>query len=109
MYDFHEATRRGSHLSLVVPPSRAERSNWWIVTLLPVLPVVVVATFAIATALLWYHPAKQPSGLFGNLGQAFEAMQSGGTAANAAATLALKRLEERIYGKENQDAPAKTQ
>lgn len=86
MDDHKYRSGRGSHLSLVTSPNRAERAKWWIGTLLPVLPVVVVATFAIATALLWYHPAKQQSGFFGNLGQALEAMQSGGTAASAAAT-----------------------
>ena len=30
-------------------------------------------------------------------------------AANAAATLALRRLEEKIYGPENQDATAETE
>jgi hypothetical protein len=83
-----EGTGRGSHLSLVMPPSRAERAKWWIVTVLPVLPVVVLAAVAVAAATLWYRPAKQQSGLFDNLGQAVQAMQAGGSAANAAATAA---------------------
>ncbi len=88
MYEFHEGLGRGSHLSLVMPPSRAESAKWWIVTLLPVLPFVVLNAVAIAAVMLWYHPAKQQSGFFDNLGQAVQAMQSGGSAANAAATAA---------------------
>ena len=86
MYEFHEGLGRGSHLSLVMPPSRAESAKWWIVTLLPVLPVVVLAAVAVAAEILWYHPAKQQSGFLDNLGQAVQAIESGASAANAAAT-----------------------
>src|ERR1700693_55676 len=61
-----EGTGRGSHLSLVMPPSRAESAKWWIVTLLPVLPAIVLAAVAIPAVMLWYHPAKQRSGFFDN-------------------------------------------
>src|ERR1700733_2572051 len=85
-----EGTGRGSHLSLVMPSSRAERLRWWVVTLLPVVPVVVVATVAIAA--VWDHPTKRLSGFgFGNLELALQSMQSGGTTANAAATVAASQ------------------
>jgi len=59
------------------------------VTLLPVVPVVVVAGVSV---MLWDHPTKrQPPSFFGGLGQALQAIQSGGTAANSAATVAASQ------------------
>ena len=90
--DFKEGFGRGSHLIRVIPPTRAERARWWVVTLLPVVPVAVVAAFAIVSVMLWDHPTKRQSLLgLGDLEQALQAIQSGGSAANAAATVAASQ------------------
>jgi hypothetical protein len=90
--DLKEGTGRGSHLSLVVSPTKGERVRWWVVTLLPVVPVVVVGAVAVADVMLWDHPTKrQPLLGIGGLGQALQAIQSGGTTANAAATVAASQ------------------
>jgi hypothetical protein len=86
-----EGTGRGSRLSLVTSPTRAERVRWWVVTLLPVVPVVVVGAVAVAGVMLWDHPTKRQSPFFGDLGQALQAIQAGGTTANAAATVAASQ------------------
>ena len=58
-------------------------------TILPVVPVVVVA---VVSVMVWGHPTKRQSpGFLGGLDQAFQEIQSGGTAANAAATVAASR------------------
>ncbi len=87
-----EGTGRGSHLNLVISPTRGERVRWWVVTLLPVVPVVVVGAVAVAGVILWDHPTKrQPLFGLGDLGQALRAIQSGGTTADAAATVAASQ------------------
>ena len=87
--DFRQGTIQNSHLSLVTSPSRAESAKWWVVTLLPVVAIVGVCYVGVS---LFFNWVQSVGNSIDGIGQGIErlaqSMELGGTAANAAASVA---------------------
>jgi hypothetical protein len=87
-----ERTGRGSHLSLVISPSRTERVKEWTVTLLPVVVILAVCYVGVMLVFNWVQSvANGLAGIGRGFEQAAQAMEIGGTTADAAASVAASQ------------------